>query len=139
MYKTCSYFVVCDFLHCARPQKSKNAEIPKQNHKTETKQTENHLDKRYPLHNLSTYHCNVSFYADPSSTGRQMKYRKDLFPLLDTREITACLLECEFNVTQELIVKPTADFVTNLFEQFLDTFMGIPLGTIRKKAGKCLG
>ena len=63
-----------------------------------------------------------------------MKYRKDLFPLLDTREITACLLECEFNVTQELIVKPTADFVTNLFEQFLDTFMGIPLGTIRKKA-----
>ena len=65
-----------------------------------------------------------------------MKYRKDLFPLLDTREITACLLECEFNVTQELIVKPTADFVTNLFEQFLDTFMGIPLGTIRKKARK---
>lgn len=77
-----------------------------------------------------------SFYADPSSAGRQMKYRKDLFPLLDTREITACLLECEFNVTQELIVKPTADFVTNLFEQFLDTFMGIPLGTIRKKARK---
>ena len=50
--------------------------------------TENHLDKRYPLHNLSTYHCNVTskFYADPSSAGRQMKYRKDLFPLLDTRD-----------------------------------------------------
>ena len=77
-----------------------------------------------------------SFYADHNSASRQMKYRKDLFPLLDTREITACLLECEFNVTQELIVKPTADFVTNLFEQFLDTFMGIPLGTIRKKASK---
>ena len=76
MYKTCSYFVVCDFYYCATPRKVKMRKSQNQN------KTENHLDKRYPLHNLSTYHCNVTskFYADPSSTGRQMKYRKDLFP-----------------------------------------------------------
>ncbi|KAF6060603.1 Nuf2 family protein [Candida albicans] len=128
MYKTCSYFV-----------KSKNAEIPKSKQKQKQKQKQKIILINVThsiIYPLIVAMSRQSFYADPSSAGRQMKYRKDLFPLLDTREITACLLECEFNVTQELIVKPTADFVTNLFEQFLDTFMGIPLGTIRKKARK---
>lgn len=134
MYKACSYFVVCDiFTTVHDSQKSKNAEIPKSKQKQKIILINVTHSIIYPLIIAMS---RQSFYADPSSTGRQMKYRKDLFPLLDTREITACLLECEFNVTQELIVKPTADFVTNLFEQFLDTFMGIPLGTIRKKARK---
>lgn len=62
MYKTCSYFVVCDFFTTVHdPQKSKNAEIPKSKQKQKQKtKTENHLDKRYPLHNLSTYRCNVT-------------------------------------------------------------------------------
>lgn len=140
MYKTCSHFVVCDFFTTVHdPQKSKNAEIPKSKQKQKQKQKQKIILINVThsiIYPLIIAMSRQSFYADPSSAGRQMKYRKDLFPLLDTREITACLLECEFNVTQELIVKPTADFVTNLFEQFLDTFMGIPLGTIRKKAWK---
>ncbi|CAI5759937.1 unnamed protein product [Candida verbasci] len=65
---------------------------------------------------------------------RRLKIKKDLFPILDVKEITECLTELDFNVTQEAIIKPTFDFVVNLFEQLLDTFMGIPIGTIRNKS-----
>ncbi|KAI5970274.1 NUF2 [Candida margitis] len=51
--------------------------------------------------------------------------RKDAFPYLDTREITSCLLECDFNVTLELVAKPTSDFIIRLYTHFLETFMGI--------------
>ncbi|CAD1813143.1 Nuf2 family protein [Candida parapsilosis] len=50
---------------------------------------------------------------------------KDAFPYLDTREITSCLLECDFNVSLELIAKPTSDFIIRLYTHFLETFMGI--------------
>ncbi|KAG5420201.1 NUF2 [Candida metapsilosis] len=51
--------------------------------------------------------------------------RKDAFPYLDTREITSCLLECDFNVSLELVAKPTSEFVIGLYTHFLETFMGI--------------
>lgn len=51
--------------------------------------------------------------------------RNDAFPYLDTREITSCLLECDFNVSLELVAKPTSDFIIRLYTHFLETFMGI--------------
>ena len=87
MYKACSYFVVCDiFITVHDSQKSKNAEIPKSKQKQKIILINVTHSIIYPLIIAMS---RQSFYADPSSAGRQMKYRKDLFPLLDTREITA--------------------------------------------------
>ena len=35
------------------------------------------------------------------------------------------MLECDFNVSLELIAKPTSDFIIRLYTHFLETFMGI--------------
>lgn len=78
----------------------------------------------------------LSIIGDITNGTRQLRLRKDLFPLLDATEITVCLEECGFQVTQELIIKPTPDFVTKLYEEFIDTFMGIGFGVIREKARK---
>lgn len=78
----------------------------------------------------------LSIINDITNGTRQLRLRKDLFPLLDATEITVCLEECGFQVTQELIIKPTPDFVTKLYEDFIDTFMGIKFGVIREKARK---
>ncbi|KAI5961693.1 NUF2 [Candida theae] len=51
--------------------------------------------------------------------------KKDAFPYLDTREITSCLLECDFNVSLDLVAKPTSEFIISLFTHFLEVFMGI--------------
>ncbi|KAI5964278.1 NUF2 [Candida pseudojiufengensis] len=51
--------------------------------------------------------------------------RRDAFPYLDNREITSCLLECEFNVSLDAVSKPTSEFIMNLFTLFIESFMGI--------------
>ncbi|KAI5956375.1 NUF2 [Candida jiufengensis] len=51
--------------------------------------------------------------------------RRDAFPYLDNREITSCLLECEFNVSLDSVSKPTSEFIMNLFTLFIESFMGI--------------
>ncbi|RCK64802.1 putative kinetochore protein NUF2 [Candida viswanathii] len=76
----------------------------------------------------------LSAINDITNGTRQLRLRKDLFPLLDATEITICLQECGFNVTQEQIIKPSQDFVMNLYEEFIDTFMGVKFGVIREKA-----
>ncbi|EMG46403.1 putative kinetochore protein NUF2 [Candida maltosa Xu316] len=65
---------------------------------------------------------------------RQSRARKDLFPLLDVNEIYCCLIDCGFEITEELINKPNKDFVCNLYENLIDIYMGIPQGRIREKA-----
>lgn len=55
---------------------------------------------------------------------------QDAFPLLDAKEITVCLQSCDFVATEELVQKPTSHFVKTLFEQFLDTFMGVSVDSI---------
>ena len=79
----------------------------------------------------------LSIIGDITNGTRQLRLRKDLFPLLDATEITVCLEECGFQVTQELIIKPTPDFVTKLYEEFIDTFMELDLELLEKKLGKC--
>lgn len=59
--------------------------------------------------------------------------QQDAFPLLDAKEITICLQSCDFIATEELVTKPTSQFIKTLFEQFLDTFMGISNDVIVKK------
>ncbi|KAK6458840.1 myosin-like protein NUF2 [Scheffersomyces xylosifermentans] len=59
--------------------------------------------------------------------------QQDAFPLLDTKEITICLQSCDFLATEELVAKPTSQFIRSLFEQFLDTFMGLSTETLQKK------
>ena len=83
MYKTCSYFVVCDILLlCTTPRKVKCG-----NPKIKTKQKIILINVTHSIiYPLIIAMSRQSFYADPSSAGRQMKYRKDLFPLLDTRD-----------------------------------------------------
>lgn len=68
-----------------------------------------------------------------SGSGRKTIIGKDEFPILDVKEISICLQTCEFLVTEELIVKPTASFLRSLFEQFLDAFMAVPVDIIDRK------
>lgn len=58
----------------------------------------------------------------------------DVFPLLDSKEITVCLQSCDFTITEELVNKPTTQFVRTLLEQFLDAFMGISVTALQKRA-----
>lgn len=57
--------------------------------------------------------------------------QQDAFPLLDIKEITKCLQSCDFAVNEELILKPTSTYIRSLFEQFLDTFVGISAETLQ--------
>ncbi|KAG2734295.1 hypothetical protein G9P44_002301 [Scheffersomyces stipitis] len=59
--------------------------------------------------------------------------QQDVFPLLDVKEITICLQSCDFIATEELVSKPTSQFIRSLFEQFLDTFMGLPIEALSNK------
>ncbi|KAK6200055.1 myosin-like protein NUF2 [Scheffersomyces amazonensis] len=77
-----------------------------------------------------------TIYRTGISTNRrinQVTSQQDAFPILDAKEITICLQSCDFIATEELVTKPTSLFIKSLFEQFLDTFMGLSPETIEKK------
>ncbi|KAK6463793.1 myosin-like protein NUF2 [Scheffersomyces coipomensis] len=82
-----------------------------------------------------------TIYRTGISTNRrinQISSQSDAFPLLDSKEITICLQSCDFIASEELVSKPTSLFIRSLFEQFLDTFMGLSPDSIEKKV-KSLG
>ncbi|CUM68253.1 uncharacterized protein PRCAT00005974001 [Priceomyces carsonii] len=80
----------------------------------------------------------VSMYRPGNTIHRRTNQfiHQDVFPLLDSKEITICLQSCDFIATEELVSRPTSQFMKTLFEQFLDTFMGISASTIRDKTKK---
>ena len=69
-----------------------------------------------------------SIYRPRNSTihrRRSHNVYQDLFPLLDFKEISICLQSCEFTATEELVSRPSSQYIQSLTEQLLDTFMGI--------------
>lgn len=48
----------------------------------------------------------------------------DEFPLLDFKELSLCLQECDFVANEDLVSRPTGAYIRSLLEQILDTFMG---------------
>jgi kinetochore protein Nuf2 len=54
----------------------------------------------------------------------QQQYN-DIFPLLDFKEIAMCLQGCDLMASEELLVRPTQQYVTTLFEQIVDSFLGV--------------
>ncbi|GEQ67377.1 hypothetical protein JCM33374_g1041 [Metschnikowia sp. JCM 33374] len=48
----------------------------------------------------------------------------DEFPLLDFKELSQCLQECDFDASEELVSRPSGSYLHQLFEQILDTFIG---------------
>lgn len=59
---------------------------------------------------------------------------QDLFPLLDFKEISICLQSCDFVANEELVSRPTSQFIKTLLEQFLDSFMGLSTDNINRMA-----
>lgn len=55
---------------------------------------------------------------------------QDLFPLLDFKEISICLQSCDFIANEELVSRPTSQYIKTLLEQFLDSFMGLSTDNI---------
>lgn len=55
---------------------------------------------------------------------------QDLFPLLDFKEISICLQSCDFIANEELVSRPTSQYIKTLLEQFLDSFMGLSADNI---------
>ena len=49
----------------------------------------------------------------------------DEFPLLDFKELSQCLQECDFDASEELVTRPSGPYMRKLFEQILDTFIGL--------------
>lgn len=60
----------------------------------------------------------------PALVGNKVRLSKDEFPLLDFKELSLCLQECDFVADEELVSRPTGPYIRALFEQILDTFMG---------------
>ncbi|EDK36745.2 hypothetical protein PGUG_00843 [Meyerozyma guilliermondii ATCC 6260] len=56
----------------------------------------------------------------------------DPFNLLDFREISICLQSCDFTASEELVSRPTSQYIRTLLEQILDTFMCISSENIQK-------
>lgn len=50
---------------------------------------------------------------------------KDAFPLLDFKELSICLQTMEFTASEELISRPTSQYIKTLFEELVDIFMGL--------------
>ncbi|WLF80825.1 kinetochore-associated Ndc80 complex subunit nuf2 [Lodderomyces elongisporus] len=73
----------------------------------------------------TTFNNNVATSASTSAAASSRQLRRKTFPLLDTREITACLQEYEFDVTLEQINRPTSSFITGLCKTFVEIFMAI--------------
>ncbi|SCV04826.1 LAMI_0H19614g1_1 [Lachancea mirantina] len=51
---------------------------------------------------------------------------KDVFPMLELEELVVCLQSCDFSMASEnSILRPTSQYVTTLYKQIIDSFMGI--------------
>lgn len=50
--------------------------------------------------------------------------QRDEFPILDFKELSICLQGCDFIANEELVSRPSSQYIRTLFEQLLDTFMG---------------
>lgn len=68
-----------------------------------------------------------------TSIHRRSYNHQDPFPLLDFKEISVCLQSCEFTANEELVSKPTSQYIRSLTEQLLDTFMGVSVDSIEQK------
>lgn len=62
----------------------------------------------------------------------------DPFNLLDFREISICLQSCDFTASEELVSRPTSQYIRTLLEQILDTFMCISSENILKSVKKVI-
>lgn len=59
-----------------------------------------------------------------------------VFPLLDVKEISLCLQSCGFTASDDLITRPTSQYMQTLFEQIADSFLGISVTTLSKNIKK---
>ncbi|KAK9388635.1 Nuf2 family-domain-containing protein [Lipomyces mesembrius] len=64
-------------------------------------------------------------FSSSSTTRSQPAFQGDIFPLLDLPEIAVCLRGCDFSVAEEMLAKPTAIFVQQLYEQMVASFLGV--------------
>lgn len=55
---------------------------------------------------------------------RSVLKHRDEFPILDFKELSICLQGCDFTANEDLVSRPTSQYIRSLFEQLLDTFMG---------------
>ncbi|RLV95145.1 putative kinetochore protein NUF2 [Spathaspora sp. JA1] len=69
---------------------------------------------------------------------QQQPQVRDLFPLFPIKEIAGSLSFCGFEVNEDLIKKPTAAFVFQLYEQFLEQCLSIPVGRVESVARRLL-
>ncbi|ODQ77089.1 hypothetical protein BABINDRAFT_163823 [Babjeviella inositovora NRRL Y-12698] len=70
----------------------------------------------------------------PSSVRRQTGQKEDtVIPRLDLSEITLCLQSLEFVASEELLLRPTAQYVRTLYDQVIDLFMGISPEAFNRK------
>lgn len=58
------------------------------------------------------------------SGSRNLHKHRDEFPILDFKELSICLQGCDFTANEDLVSRPTSQYIRSLFEQLLDTFMG---------------
>lgn len=58
------------------------------------------------------------------SGSRSHYIQRDEFPILDFKELSICLQGCDFIANEELVSRPSSQYIRTLFEQLLDTFMG---------------
>lgn len=68
----------------------------------------------------------VSLIKRPGTANNGLKPTRphDEFPPLKIDEIVDCLQSCDFLASEELVSKPTSQYIRMLFEQILDAFMG---------------
>lgn len=62
--------------------------------------------------------------AQSYNGSRNIYIQRDEFPLLDFKELSICLQGCDFIANEDLVSKPSSQYIRTLFEQLLDTFMG---------------
>ncbi|KAK9456691.1 Nuf2 family-domain-containing protein [Dipodascopsis uninucleata] len=77
----------------------------------------------YSARKSSVYKPQSGFSSSTSRT--QSVFQGDIFPLLDFAEVAVCLRGCDFVVAEEMLVKPNAMFVQQLYEQMIASFLGV--------------
>lgn len=82
---------------------------------------------------LSSIYTTGGSSSTYSGRRNHLLIQKDEFPILDFKEISVCLQTCDFIANEELISKPTSQYIRSLFEQLLDAFMAIPADHISRK------
>lgn len=66
-----------------------------------------------------------SSMANTPSSVRVNRVKADPFPLLDVREILSCLESLSFTCSEELLLKPSQQYMLTLFQQILENFLNI--------------